>query len=92
MVAIAKRMKPWAEKIVPGKQYPIDDAIGIVKQFATAKFDESVDVSVNLGVDASKSDQQVRGSTVLPSANWIVFHGADALPLPLASLPLTAST
>ena len=66
MVAIAKRMKPWAEKIVPGKQYPIEDAIGIVKQFATAKFDEAVDVSVNLGVDASKSDQQVRGSTVLP--------------------------
>jgi large subunit ribosomal protein L1 len=66
MVAVAKRMKPWAEKIVPGKQYPIDDAIGIVKQFATAKFDEAVDVSVNLGVDASKSDQQVRGSTVLP--------------------------
>jgi large subunit ribosomal protein L1 len=65
-MAIAKRMKPWAEKIVPGKQYPIEDAIGIVKQFATAKFDEAVDVSVNLGVDAAKSDQQVRGSTVLP--------------------------
>ena len=66
MVAIAKRMKPWADKIVPGKTYPIDEAIAIVKQFATAKFDEAVDVSVNLGVDASKSDQQVRGSTVLP--------------------------
>ena len=66
MVAIAKRMKPWAEKIVPGKQYAIDEALGLVKQFATAKFDEAVDVSVNLGVDASKSDQQVRGSTVLP--------------------------
>jgi large subunit ribosomal protein L1 len=66
MVAIAKRMKPWASKIVPGKTYPIDEAIAIVKQFATAKFDEAVDVSVNLGVDASKSDQQVRGSTVLP--------------------------
>jgi len=66
MVAIAKRMKPWADKIVPGKTYSIDEAIAIVKQFATAKFDEAVDVSVNLGVDASKSDQQVRGSTVLP--------------------------
>jgi large subunit ribosomal protein L1 len=66
MVAVAKRMKPWAEKIVPGKQYPIDEALGLVKHFATAKFDEAVDVSVNLGVDASKSDQQVRGSTVLP--------------------------
>jgi large subunit ribosomal protein L1 len=67
MVAVAKRMKPWAEKIVPGKQYPIDEALGLVKQFANAKFDEAVDVSVNLGVDASKSDQQVRGSTVLPN-------------------------
>jgi large subunit ribosomal protein L1 len=66
MVAVAKRMKPWAEKIVPGKTYSIDDAIALVKQFATAKFDEAVDVAVNLGVDASKSDQQVRGSTVLP--------------------------
>ncbi len=67
MVAVAKRMKPWAEKIVPGKQYPIDEALGLVKQFASAKFDEAVDVAVNLGVDASKSDQQVRGSTVLPN-------------------------
>jgi len=66
MAAVVKRQKPWAEKIQPGKQYPIDDALAIVKQFATAKFDESIDVSVNLGIDASKSDQQVRGSTVLP--------------------------
>ena len=66
MVAVAKRMKPWAEKIVPGKTYPIDEALAIVKQFAVAKFDEAVDVAVNLGVDATKSDQQVRGSTVLP--------------------------
>jgi len=67
MVAAAKRMKPWAEKIVPGRQYPIDEALAIVKELATAKFDESIDVSVNLGIDASKSDQQVRGSTVLPN-------------------------
>jgi len=66
MGAVAKRMKPWAEKIVPGKQFPIDDALALVKQFATAKFDESVDVAVNLGIDPTKSDQQVRGSTVLP--------------------------
>ena len=67
MVAVAKRMKPWAEKLPPGKQFPLEEALGLVKQFANAKFDESVDVSVNLGVDASKSDQQVRGSTVLPN-------------------------
>jgi large subunit ribosomal protein L1 len=66
MGAVAKRMKPWSEKIVPGKQFPIDDALALVKQFATAKFDESVDVAVNLGIDPTKSDQQVRGSTVLP--------------------------
>jgi large subunit ribosomal protein L1 len=66
MGAVAKRMKPWAEKIAPGKQFPIDEAIALVKQFATAKFDESVDVAVNLGIDPTKSDQQVRGSTVLP--------------------------
>ena len=66
MAAVAKRQKPWAEKIQPGKQYAIDEALALVKQFATAKFDESVDVAVNLGIDASKSDQQVRGSTVLP--------------------------
>jgi large subunit ribosomal protein L1 len=76
MAAIAKRMKPWAAKIVPGKQYAIDEALGIVKQFATAKFDETVDVSVNLGVDASKSDQQVRGSTVLPHGTGKVVRVA----------------
>jgi large subunit ribosomal protein L1 len=51
----------------PAKYYPIDEALELVKQLATAKFDESVDVSVNLGVDPTKSDQQVRGSTVLPN-------------------------
>ena len=66
MVAVAKRIKPWKSKIVPGKAYPIDEALGLVKQFATAKFNEAVDVAVNLGIDAAKSDQQVRGSTVMP--------------------------
>ncbi len=66
MPAVAKRLKAWKTKLTPGKQYPIDDALKLVKEFATAKFAESVDVAVNLGIDASKSDQQVRGSTVLP--------------------------
>jgi large subunit ribosomal protein L1 len=65
-MAIAKRMKTWSAKIAPGKQYPIDEALKLVKEFATAKFNETVDASVNLGIDASKSDQQVRGSTVMP--------------------------
>ncbi len=64
-VKLPKRMKAWAEKIQPGKLYDVDAALTLVKQFATAKFDESVDVAVNLGIDASKSDQQVRGSTVI---------------------------
>ena len=66
MPHIAKRMQAWKTKLTPGKQYPIDDALKLVKEFATAKFPEAVDVAVNLGIDASKSDQQVRGSTVLP--------------------------
>jgi large subunit ribosomal protein L1 len=59
-------VKTWKAKLVPGKAYPIDEAVGLVKEFAAAKFNESVDVAVNLGIDASKSDQQVRGSTVMP--------------------------
>jgi large subunit ribosomal protein L1 len=76
MVAVVKRQKPWTEKIVPGKQYPIDEALGLVKQFANAKFDEAVDVAVNLGIDASKSDQQVRGSSVLPNGTGKVVRVA----------------
>jgi len=65
-MAVAKREKAWAGRIQPGKQYPVEEAIKMVQEFATAKFRESVDVAVNLGIDAAKSDQQVRGSTVLP--------------------------
>ena len=65
-MAVVKRMKTWKEKLTPGKQYPVDEALKLVKEFATAKFAESVDAAVNLGIDASKSDQQVRGSTVMP--------------------------
>jgi large subunit ribosomal protein L1 len=67
MAAVPKRMKAWADKIQPGKTYPIDEALALVQEFAKAKFRESVDVSVNLGIDATKSDQQVRGSTVMPN-------------------------
>ena len=66
-MAIVKRQKPWKDKVAPGKQYPIEDALKLVKEFATAKFNESIDAAVNLGIDASKSDQQVRGSTVMPN-------------------------
>ncbi|MGH8288933.1 MAG: 50S ribosomal protein L1 [Steroidobacteraceae bacterium] len=66
MMALAKRVKVWKDKLSPGKQYPIEEALQLVKEFAKAKFDETVDAAVNLGIDASKSDQQVRGSTVMP--------------------------
>ena len=66
---LTKRQKPFADKVQQGKQYVLDQAIAILKECATAKFKESVDLAVNLGVDATKSDQNVRGSTVLP-------HGA----------------
>src|SRR5690606_23202711 len=66
MATVAKRKKAWKEKLVPGKAYPIEEALGLVKEFAKAKFNEAVDVAVNLGIDATKSDQQVRGSTVMP--------------------------
>jgi len=80
MPAIPKRMQAWKTKLTPGKQYAIDEALKLVKEFATAKFPEAVDVAVNLGIDASKSDQQVRGSTVLPhgigkSVRVAVFTG-----------------
>lgn len=67
MAANTKRRKAAAEKLDRDKTYDIDDALGLVKEFATAKFPESIDVSVNLGVDPRKSDQVVRGSTVLPN-------------------------
>src|ERR1700723_3921549 len=66
MPAVVKRAKAWKEKLTPGKHYPVDYALSMLKEFATAKFAESVDAAVNLGIDASKSDQQVRGSTVMP--------------------------
>jgi len=67
MPFVAKRAKAWKAKIVPGKHYAIDEALSLVKEFSKAKFAESLDVAVNLGIDASKSDQQVRGSTVMPN-------------------------
>src|SRR3954451_12159146 len=68
-MADTKREKAWKSKLTPGKQYPVEQALELVKEFATAKFNETVDASVNLGIDASKSDQQVRGSTVMPNGN-----------------------
>jgi len=67
MADLTKRRKAAREKIDSTKHYIIDEALAQVKEFATAKFPESIDVAVNLGVDPRKSDQVVRGSTVLPN-------------------------
>ena len=67
MAAMSKRKQAGRDKIDSQKAYEIDAALGLVKELATAKFSESIDVSVNLGVDPRKSDQVVRGSTVLPN-------------------------
>jgi large subunit ribosomal protein L1 len=67
MAKVSKRMAAIAAKVDRNKFYPIDDALNLVKEFATAKFDESIDVSVQLGIDAKKSDQVVRGAVVLPA-------------------------
>jgi large subunit ribosomal protein L1 len=66
MAKLSKRVKALRAKIDPTKSYPLPDAIKMVRDGATAKFNESIDVAVNLGVDAKKSDQVVRGSLVLP--------------------------
>jgi len=61
-----KRVARWRQGLVPGKHHVLDEGIRLVKELASAKFDESVDVAVNLGIDARKSDQSIRGATVLP--------------------------
>ena len=66
MAKLSKRAKMIAEKVEPGKLYPIDEALGLISELSKVKFNESVDVSINLGVDPRKSDQVVRSSTVLP--------------------------
>src|SRR5260221_4104209 len=67
MTTLSKRRKTMATKVDRVKAYAALDAMKLVKETATAKFDESVDVAVNLGIDAKKSDQTVRGSVVLPA-------------------------
>ena len=67
MAKLTKRQKTYAGKVESTKLYPLDAALGIVKECATAKFDESIDVSVQLGIDAKKSDQVVRGAVVMPN-------------------------
>ncbi len=76
MAKLTKRAKSIAEKVTPGSISGIEDALTVLKGLATVKFDESVDVAVNLGVDSRKSDQAVRGSTVLPNGTGKVVRVA----------------
>jgi large subunit ribosomal protein L1 len=67
MARTGKRLKAIREQLEPGKAYPIDEALTLLKSSSKVKFKESVDVAIRLGVDPRKSDQNVRGSTVLPN-------------------------
>ncbi|MDQ2989384.1 MAG: 50S ribosomal protein L1, partial [Pseudomonadota bacterium] len=67
MAKLSKRVKAIKAKVDRNKSYGFDNAVALIKEFATAKFNESIDVSVQLGVDPKKSDQVVRGSVVLPA-------------------------
>jgi len=84
MAGLSKRVKAIREKAVRTRSYPVRDALQLLKETATAKFDETVEVAVNLGVDPKKSDQVVRGSTVLPKGTGkkvkvaVITQGAQA--------------
>lgn len=67
MGKLTKSQKAIADRLDRSKAYPVQEALGLMKEFAQSKFSESVDAAVNLGVDPKKSDQVVRGSTVLPN-------------------------
>jgi len=67
MAKLAKRAAAIRSKVERNKLYPVNDALALIKETATAKFDESIDVAVQLGIDPKKSDQLVRGSVVLPA-------------------------
>lgn len=69
MAKLSKRSKAINEKIDREKVYPLEEALGLLKEVSSVKFTESVDISVNLGVDPKKSDQVVRGATVLPNGS-----------------------
>jgi large subunit ribosomal protein L1 len=66
MAKLSKRMRAIREKIEPGRLYPLEEAVTLLKECSTAKFSESLEIAVNLGIDARKSDQAVRGATNLP--------------------------
>lgn len=84
MAKLSRRRREIAEKIDAGKLYPVQEALQLLKDISRVKFDESVEVAINLGVDPRKSDQVVRGSTVLPKGTGkkvkvaVIAQGAEA--------------
>lgn len=84
MAKISKRLALIKEKIVAGKLYPVEEALTLLKEVSKVKFNESIDVAINLGVDPRKSDQVVRGATLLPNGTGkdvrvaVFAQGADA--------------
>ena len=76
MANLTKKQKDNQTKIEVGARYSLTDALSLVKECAKAKFDESVDVSINLGIDAKKSDQNVRGAVTLPNGTGKVVRVA----------------
>ena len=76
MAKLSKKRKQIAEKIESGKNYSIEEAVLLISEFASPKFKESIDVSINLGIDPRKSDQVVRGSTILPAGTGKEVRGA----------------
>jgi len=76
MATLSKRQKAMQGKVDSAKNYAVSEALKLAKQFATAKFDESIDVAVSLGIDARKSDQLVRGSVVLPAGTGKIVRVA----------------
>ena len=71
MAKLSKRVRAFREKVDANQSYPLDEAVALLKEFGTVKFNETVEVAVNLGIDARKSVQGVRGATTLP-------HGTGA--------------
>ena len=76
MAKVTKRNKLIAEKVDVMKQYSVDEAVALLNELSTVKFKESIDVAINLGIDPRKSDQAVRGATVLPSGTGKVVRVA----------------
>jgi len=76
MASLTKRKKAILTRVQPGKQYPVLEALQLLKDVSTIKFDESVEVAINLGIDPRKSEQAVRGSSVLPKGTGKVVKVA----------------